>query len=566
MFAYASLPSRLSIYSGIMERCSRSTESCVQVVKSILTNHWTVTPKQCSPEQYDAEEWLFTFYLGQDRYYSARCLRFSRWYLFIASFLVQFCIGSLYSWSVLNKPIDTQIYNNSEAGLAVNAFYLAVGIFGSTTAIMGPWIERHGPRYGVVLGTTSFFLGHVIVALGLASKSITAVYVGYGLFCGFGMGLCYIAPVSSLQKWFPDYRGTASGFAVAGYGAGAVVWARVYRPCIETIGVSWTFLAVGSVMAGTMCLCAIVMRTPHQEFKIGGLNIHGEAVDESSSSIENAEQSSSKYCYEVAPASEHDIDLIISTNAQVRKLRLIDAIKSPDFFCMYLMFFANQLYGLVVLSKLSNMCTDIFGRTGDEAASIVSINGVFNCFGRLFFSLASDVVARTFDIEHAFARKCVFYTTMTLQAIIVGTTPMLIRNNEYTAFVIEIFMLTSSYGGGFGTIPAFLTDMFGAYNIGAMHGLILTAWSIGGVVGGITFNNAYSSQIEAGVSIREAYISTVNDIFIIILVGLVALFLVRTNPMDRFASGYHFSIFGRKVISIKSKAELVKKESELQFP
>ncbi|KAF1794915.1 Major facilitator superfamily domain [Phytophthora cactorum] len=336
------------------------------------------------------------------------------------------------------------------AGRAVNAFYIAVGIFGTTTAIMGPWIERNGPRYGVVLGTSSFLLGHAIVAIGVAHKAIAAVYVGYGLFCGFGMGLCYIAPVSALQKWFPDYRGTAAGFAVAGYGAGAVVWAKVYRP-------------------------------------FGGLNMHGEVVDEPEMATENAEHVTSKHRYESA-ASENDIDFIISTNAQVRKLTLIDAIKTPDFLCMYVMFFANQIYGLVVLSKLSNMCTDIF-----------------------------------------------------------------------------IFVLTASYGGGFGTIPAFLTDMFGAFNIGAMHGLILTAWSIGGVVGGITFNNAYGSNIEAGVSISEAYISTVNDIFIIIVAGLVVLLFVRTNPMDRFESGYHFSLFGRRIISIKGKEEPPKKDPLLQI-
>ncbi|CAH0492417.1 unnamed protein product [Peronospora farinosa] len=531
-------------------------KSYVQNIQAKIAKHWTMPMNSCSPEQYDAEEWLFTFYLGNDRYYSSHCLRFSRWYLFIASFLVQFCIGSLYSWSVFNKPIDNHVYNDAKAGNAVNAFYIAVGIFGTTTAIMGPWIERNGPRNGVVLGTSSFLMGHGVVAIGVAYKAIAAVYVGYGLFCGFGMGLCYIAPISALQKWFPDYRGTAAGFAVAGYGAGAVVWAKVYRPCIETVGVSSTFLVVGGVMASTMYLCAIVLRTPHLDFTVGGLNIHGEVVDDHGTATDTVEL---KGCYESA-GSDNDIDFIISTNAQVRKLSLIDAFRTPDFICMYLMFFANQIYGLVVLSKLSNMCTDIFGRTGDEAANIVSINGVFNCFGRLFFSLASDVVARYCNIEHSFARKCVFYTTLVLQLVIVGTTPMLIRNNQYTAFVAEIFILTTSYGGGFGTIPAFLTDMFGAFNIGATHGLILTAWSFGGVVGGISFNNLYSSKIEAGVSTSEAYISTANDIFIIILVGLVLLFFVRTNPMDRFEPGYHFSIYGRRIINIKAKEKLPKED------
>ncbi|KAG6606620.1 Major Facilitator Superfamily (MFS) [Phytophthora cinnamomi] len=178
--------------------------------------------------------------------------------------------------------------------------------------------------------------------------------------------------------------------------------------------------------------------TPHLEFTVGGLHIYGEMVDESEvvTDSEDRAQTASKYPFESSP-SANESDFVVSTNAQVRKLSLIDAklIKSPDFL-----------------------------RSGDEAANIMLINGVFNCVGRLFFSFSSDLVARNFNIEHAFARKCVFYTTLVLQVVIVGTTPKLIRKNQYTAFVVEIFVLMASYDGGFGTIPAFLTDMFGAFN------------------------------------------------------------------------------------------------------
>ncbi|RLN84143.1 hypothetical protein BBJ28_00013044 [Nothophytophthora sp. Chile5] len=546
-------------------------KTCLQATQAQIAKHWTVPQKHRSPEQDAAEEWLVTAYLGKNRYFSVPCLRFSRWYLFFASFLIQFCIGSLYSWSVFNKPVDKHVYDDAAAGRAVNSFYIAVGIFGTTTAIMGPWIERNGPRAGVLLGTTSFLVGNIIVAIGIHFKAIAAIYIGYGIFCGFGMGLCYISPVSALQKWFPDYRGTAAGFAVGGYGAGAVVWAKVYLPCIKAVGLSSTFLVIGCVMAFTMYVCAIVLRSPHHEFVVSGLNIHGEAVEEADELIHRGEKVSvmSAHEYEsiMTPTAQEEKEAVeptTATNSLVRRLTLIDAIKTIDFFCMYVMFFANQIYGLIVLSKLSSMCTDIFDKTADQAADIVSINGVFNCCGRLVFPLVSDLIIRKFNVEHAFARKCLYYYALVSQAIIVGTIPTLMRNNEYSAFVAEVFILTASYGGGFGTIPCFLTDMFGAFNIGAMHGLILTAWSIGGVVGGVTFNHTYSSQVADGVSIHEAYIYTVNKIFIIILVGLVILFFVRTTPTDRFESGYHFSILGKRVISIKGKQEPKKEEPLLQ--
>ncbi|EEY64954.1 Major Facilitator Superfamily (MFS) [Phytophthora infestans T30-4] len=231
---------------------------------------------------------------------------------------------------------------------------------------------------------------------------------------------------------------------------------------------------------------------------------------------------------------------------------------------MYIMFFANQLYGLIVLSKLSSMCTDIFNKTPGQASDIVSVNGVFNCCGRLMFPLMSDIFVRKFHVEHAFARKWLYFYALASQVIILGLLPKILEKENYTAFVAVIFILTASYGGGFGTIPAFLTDMFGAFNIGAMHGLILTAWSIGGVVGGISFNHTYGDQIADGWEIHEAYSYTIRRIFIILIIGFVVLFFVRTNATDRFEPGYHLSIFGRRIVNIKGKQEPKKEEPLLE--
>jgi MFS family permease len=535
----------------------------MSAISRAIKGHWTVPPKHRTPEQDEAEEHLLTFYLGKNRFLNVTNIKFSRWYLFVAAFVVQFCIGSLYSWSVFNKPIDQLLYNNDKAEKAVNAFYTAVGVFGTTTAIMGPWIERNGPRAGVCLGTSAFFIGNVIVAISLHYKSFTGVVIGYGIFCGFGMGLCYISPVSALQKWFPDYRGTAAGFAVGGYGAGAVVWGKAYLPIIRAVGLSSTFLVIAFSMCSAMFVCAIILRSPHHDYTVSGLNIHGEAVAEVDAAVEKGERISVMSAHEYesikTPTAEklaeelHDPNEADTAAALVRKLTLIEAIKSVDFIFMYIMFFANQLFGLIVLSKLSGMCVDLFGKNADQGANIVSINGVFNCCGRLLLPAASDFFIRTFKLEPAFGRKCIFFYTLTTQVIIVGTLPYLIDNKKYTLFVAEVFILTASYGGGFGSIPAFLTDMFGAYNIGAMHGLILTSWSIGGVVGGITFNNAYRAALRAGKTAAQAYQDNIHVIFIIVIIGFVFIFLVRTNPKDRFAGGYRYSIFGLTIINIKPR-------------
>jgi MFS family permease len=471
-------------------------------------------------------------------------------------------MGSLYSWSVLNKPIDKHIYDDATAERAVNSFYIAVGVFGTTTAIMGPWIERNGPRQGVLLGTTSFFVGNIIVAIGIHYKQIAVVYLGYGLFCGFGMGLCYISPVSALQKWFPDYRGTAAGFAVGGYGAGSVVWGKVYLPTIKAVGLANMFILLGGLIAGALYICAVILRNPPLDFVVSGLNIHGEAVNEAEGVMHRGEKLSimSNHEFEsITTPSAKDIDAVVQptddAHAQVKKLTLVQAIKTPDFLFMYLMFFANQLFGLIVLSKLSSMCVDIFGKTADQGADIVSANGVFNCCGRLVFPMITDVLIRWFKLDHAMARKCLYFYALASQVIIIALMPTLIENDNYTAFVVFVFILTASYGGGFGTIPAFLTDMFGAFNIGAMHGLILTAWSIGGVVGGISFTSVYKDMVKDGTSIPDAYVSNIHAILVVVCVCGIAVLFVRTDPRDRFAPGYQYTMCGKRVISIKPKRQ-----------
>jgi len=528
-----------------------------------IARHWTVEPDRFyDPRQDEAEQWLFTVCLGRDRYFTLRWVRFSRWYLFFASFLVQFCMGSLYSWSVLNDPIDRFLFDDHKAEKAVNSFYIAVSIFGTTTAIMGPWVERNGPRSAIVLGATSFLLGNIIVAIGLQFNSLAVVYVGYGVFCGFGMGVGYISPVSALQKWFPDYRGVAAGFAVCGYGAGSVVWSKVYLPLIDAVGLPFMFVVIGSIIAVLLFACAVVVRNPQAEFIVGGLNIHGEIVDEDDELQAHQQRATEKLI--IMPTDSESIPTLaagdiprgaatdmLQTQTQVKKLTLIQAIKSPDFVCLYIMFFANQLYGLIVLSKLSNMCTDIFGMTPSRASDIVSLNGVFNCMGRLLFPALTDLLHRWLHVEPAFARKSFYFYALASQIVIISVLPTLFRHEQFTAFCALVFVLTGSYGGGFGTIPAFLTDMFGAFNIGAMHGLILTSWSLGGVAGGVSFNSAYRSQVEDGVSVTEAYISNIHIILLVVCVGAGFVFLVRTNPKDRFSPGYHLSAFGRRIVSVR---------------
>jgi len=413
-----------------------------------------------------------------------------------AAIVIQFCCGSIYAWSVFNKPIDTLIYGEV-VNMAPITFIIAIGFLGFSAAVMGPWLERRGPTAACLLGTILFFAGNLLTALALYVQQIWLVFVGYGVIAGYGVGLCYISPVSVLQKWFPDRRGLASGIAVCGFGAGSIAAAKIQIRLIDALGLPLTFVVLGSIYFALMTISSIVLRTPPPNFSIV-------LEPKGSNSVEGSDA--------------------VATVEAVKAISLIEALRSKDFRLMYLMFLANLIFGLVLISRLSNMVTDIFERSTEEAATVVSINGGFNLGGRLFFSIASDYVGR----------KTCYLVMLTTQLIILGVFTAITVTKTYWAFLLTMWVLTACYGAGFSVIPAFLSDTFGPGNIGPCHGVILTAWSIAGVVGGLTFTAVFNWIIGSGYSTKDAYPYNLNVWWILgfVFIGWVALLFVTPTLKD----------------------------------
>ncbi|KAK9765087.1 hypothetical protein K7432_006860 [Basidiobolus ranarum] len=489
--------------------------------------HYGTTASNRSPEQIERERYLYGDVV------------FNRWLLFPAAVIIQFCCGSLYAWSVFNTPIDTLVNGDANAGLAPITFSIAVGMFGLSSATMGPWLERNGPRKGALLSTFLFFLGNMISALAIHFKQMWLLYIGYGIIGGFGLGLGYISPVSALQKWFPDRRGLAAGFAVCGFGAGSIAIAKIPDTLRAAVGLPLTFVILGSCYFICMTLAALVIRIPPPGYV-----------------VENGK---------VTEVTQSEKGESVKINVQTQptiKLTLIESIKSRDYVLLYMAFFANAIFGLVVISRLANMLKDLFGKSADEASTIVSINGGFNLFGRIFFSTISDYVGR---------KNC-YLVMLTCQAVILIAFESIVTTGTYWAFLLCIWVLTACYGGGFGVIPAFLTDMFGPTNIGACHGIILTAWSIAGVGGGLVFTAVFQSLKNTyGPKNPILYTTNVYWILAFVLVGLVVCCFVRVTVRDRLFPAVpgqiiRVRVFGKLVRLVKReggiKLEKCSKEQE----
>jgi len=441
---------------------------------------------------------------------------FNRWFCMPAAILIQFCCGSLYSWSVFNKPIDKLIYSDDKHNYAPIAFYIAVGCFGISAAVMGPWLERRGPALACLLGTSLFFTGNLLTALALHLKQIWLVFVGYGIVAGAGLGLCYISPVSALQKWFPDKRGLASGFAVCGFGAGSIIISKLQLPLIASVGLPLTFVVLGSSYFLIMVVCALVLRTPPPGYS-------PDIPQQPSTSSPEPEARTE------IPEKQTQVDMNSNSKTpesdSTPSITLIEALTSKDFRCMYAMFLANAVFGLVVISRLSNMIQELFGQLPDVASTIVSINGGFNLGGRLFFSILSDYIGR---------KNCCLIM-LTSQLIVLIAFSWITISKTYWAFLLCMWVVNACYGAGFGVIPAFLTDLFGPSNIGACHGVILTAWSTAGVAGGLTFNAILNSLLSQGYSNSDAFPYNVNVwwILVIVFIGWITLLFVSPTAKDK---------------------------------
>ncbi|KAF9365584.1 hypothetical protein BGX34_009410 [Mortierella sp. NVP85] len=311
---------------------------------------------------------------------------------------------------------------------AAITFYIAVGCFGLSAAFNGLWLERNGPKLAAVVDATIFFLGNMIAVIGIYAEIVALLYFGYGVLGGAGLGLCYISPVFALQKWFPDRRGLAAGFAVCGFGAGSIILAKIPQPLIAAVGLPLTF--VGSKSVAWTCTRNRVAASEKQ--KIG------------------QDDGTLEVC---SGFKDPRINMVLSS-----------AIFSTEYRMIYIIF-GNSIVGLVFLSRLANIVKDIFGKDEAVAATIVAINGGFNLGRRLFFSTVSDRLGR----------KNPFFVMLCSQVIILATLPIIMKKRVYWAFLLVIWISTAYYGSGFGCIPAFLCDMFGPSNIGALHGIILTA-------------------------------------------------------------------------------------------
>ncbi len=316
------------------------------------------------------------------------------------------------------------------------AFKIAILLLGLSAAFLGRWVEKVGPK---ISGTTAgIFYGVGILGAGLAVQieSLWLFYLCYGVIGGIGLGLGYITPVSTLVKWFPDKRGLATGMAIMGFGFAALIFGPVMAKLFDTVGVSNAFYVLGVIYMVLILSSARYIERPPEGYAPEGYNEgEGKLIKEDLSNI---------------TANE--------------------SLQSTRFYYIWLMMFINIACGIAIISAASPMMQEKLSYTPMQAAAIVGFIGVFNGLGRITWSSLSDYLGRanTFIIFFAFQILAFYF---------------LPKIGVESVFLIILFTVITMYGGGFAMLPAFLGDLFGTKQLGAIHGMVLAAWGLAGVIG-----------------------------------------------------------------------------------
>ncbi|SDS96694.1 MFS-type transporter involved in bile tolerance, Atg22 family [Nocardioides scoriae] len=426
---------------------------------------------------------------------------YSKWLIPPAALCVHLSIGQVYAFSVFKASL-VQRFESSQTAVAW-IFSIAIVMLGLSAAVLGTWVERNGPRKAMVAAGLCWSTGFLVGSLGIAIGSLPLLYLGYGVIGGIGLGIGYISPVSTLIKWFPDKPGLATGMAIMGFGGGALIASPLSTLLLGTFdpgfdpantdngasasALASTFLTLGLVYLVFMMIGAALIRLP--------------------------------------PGFEDDATAAHQPGRNGALVRAKQAIRTPQFALLWVVLFCNVTAGIGILEQAAPMIQDFFRDGQDssvsaaEAAGFVGMLSLANMAGRFVWSSLSDRIGRKPIYMMYLGVGLVLY-------VLLAT----IGQQSTAVFVVLALVIISYYGGGFATVPAYLKDLFGTLEVGAIHGRLLTAWAAAGVMGPLIVNGFLDAAGEPGSLVASDYHPALITMVVVLAVGFVANLLVK--PVD----------------------------------
>ena len=519
----------------------------------------------------------------------------NRWLIAASAVGIHISIGSVYAWSVFNLPLENA-FGWTKSDVAIT-FSLAIFFLGMSAAVMGRFVERKGPRTSGMVAACLWGLGLVVASLGVKLGVIQILWLGYGVLGGMGLGIGYITPVSTLVKWFPDRRGLATGLAIMGFGFGAAIGGPVYNYIMSDVAASRLGMpdadyrvGIANYNAAKNILKAIHVHNDsaagygvEQLLSAAKAGNSGEilallppklAQDARTTlvglhaALTNTElapfwemRDSAKFKGAIAsgiaaaflfaglayllimfgaasyiarpPQGWMPARMKADVDAGKRKvvpdltqLTANAAIKKAPFYGLWLMMFINISCGIGIIYTASPLAQQSIGLTPAQAAGVVGLMSIFNGLGRLGWASFSDYLGRANTYTLFFAVEILaFWFLPSITSVIL--------------FQVVLYLILTFYGGGFATLPAYIGDLFGTKELGAIHGYLLTSWGLAGVLGPQMVARLYQATGS-----YETVLHVFSGAFVVALVVSIAMTIYVINARNRMTTATIFAFDG----------------------
>lgn len=359
----------------------------------------------------------------------------NRWLIALCAVGIHISIGSVYAWSNFTGPLSEEF--GWSASQVQFTFSVAILFLGLSAAFLGWFVEKYGPRVAGITAAVFFGIGVAGSGIAVQAGSLWLLYFFYGVLGGIGLGVGYIAPVSTLVKWFPDRRGLATGMAIMGFGFAAAIASPLMNFFINQTGIAATFYILGISYFVVMIGSSLYLSRPPEDWVPEGYD----------------------------PEEQESSD-----KQDLANMRAKEAVKTKRFYYLWVMLFINVTCGIAVISAAKPLLEESVGVAAGTAATLVGVMGIFNGLGRIGWASASDYIGRG-------------NTYLAFFVLQIGLFLIVPYTSITWVFVVAFSIIYTCYGGGFAAMPAFIGDLFGTKELGAIHGYILTAWAAAGLAG-----------------------------------------------------------------------------------
>lgn len=360
----------------------------------------------------------------------------SRWLYIPLGLIIFMCMGTIYSWSIFRKPIETAFnIGATESGLPYMVFLVAYAVgmpFGGT------YMDKYGPKIMTITGGLLISIGWFVSGF---TSSITVLTITYGVIGGIGVGIAYGAPMAVAAKWFPDKEGLAVGLTLGGFGLSPFLTAPAASWLIRHYGAFSTFKILGVLFAVIITLLALPLKFPKTKKR------HSNKKN------------------------------IISSNKEIGPKKMI---KTKSFYALWTTFVIGTIVGLMAIAISGPVAEELINLDSAAASIYVSLFAIFNGIGRPIFGALTD----------KFRPKKT--AVISFSMIILASILMIINTSANPVlYFISFAIFWLNLGGWLAIAPAATSYFFGKENYSKNYGYLFTAYGVGAVIG-----NLFSGSIR----------------------------------------------------------------------